>query len=236
MDTIPRTSGIYQITCTPTGKIYIGSAANLSHRHHVHMSRLQSHIHENTYLQHAWDKYGADAFEFTVIELVLSSFRLEREQYWLDKLQPYDRAHGFNISVKAGAPMAGRKHTQETRDRLRITSAKHRHTEETKRMMSERNKGKVFGVQTESSRQKRADARRGMKHTPETIQKMQESARRVQTSARSYIVTTPEGEELVITNLSRFCEEHALSLGCMRNIAAGHAKQHQGYRCRYPED
>jgi group I intron endonuclease len=94
MDTIPRTSGIYQITCTPTGKIYIGSAANLSHRHHVHMSRLQSHIHENTYLQHAWDKYGADAFEFTVIELVLSSFRLERELYWLDKLQPYDRARG----------------------------------------------------------------------------------------------------------------------------------------------
>jgi len=144
MSSVPRSAGIYQITCTGNGKIYIGSAQNLEQRRRAHWKRLKGGYHENDYLQHAWNKYGADSFVFVIIEECNAECRLDREQYWLDTLQPCNREIGFNVSVKAGAPMAGRRHTPETLAKMSRSSTGRKHTEETRRMMSERNKGKVF--------------------------------------------------------------------------------------------
>src|SRR5262245_46212173 len=66
----PRSSGIYQIRCIPTGKIYIGSAANLRARWDQHRRLLRRGKHANVYLQKAWDKHGEANFEFSVLELV----------------------------------------------------------------------------------------------------------------------------------------------------------------------
>src|SRR6266705_1935061 len=46
-------SGIYQITCTANGKIYIGSAANLHRRQRIHYCELQQNKHYNPHLQNA---------------------------------------------------------------------------------------------------------------------------------------------------------------------------------------
>lgn len=234
MTTIPRTSGIYQILCVPTGKVYIGSTKNLAYRWKRHAQLLRLQRHENSYLQHAWNKYGASAFEFTVIELVLSSFRVEREQFWLDKLRPYDRERGFNISLKADAPMAGRKHTQESIEKMSHASTGFRHTEETKRMMSERNKGKMFGVQTEESRRKRSVAAKGRKRTPETIERIRQIKLEKNAAVRRYVITDPSGEVQEIENLARFCRENHLSKDCMRQVVSGKKTHHKGWTCRYP--
>ena len=66
----PHASGVYQIRCIPTGKIYVGSAVNLSKRQRDHVNSLRQGDHENVYLQRAWDKYGEENFEFTVLEFV----------------------------------------------------------------------------------------------------------------------------------------------------------------------
>jgi hypothetical protein len=43
-------------------------------------------------LQNAWNKYGEDNFYFSVLELVPDKDKLiEREQYWIDKLNACDR-------------------------------------------------------------------------------------------------------------------------------------------------
>jgi group I intron endonuclease len=97
-DSIPYTSGIYRITCSATGKFYIGSTANLHKRYNQHFNSLRNSLHCNRRMQNAWNKYGPDAFVFEVIELVLSPFLLEREQYWLDKLKPF-----FNLAPVAGS-------------------------------------------------------------------------------------------------------------------------------------
>lgn len=235
VDSIPQTSGIYQILCVPTGKVYVGSAKNIAHRWNVHKKRLRANRHENTYLQAAWNKYGADAFTFQVIESVDECALLVREQYWMDNLQSCNRDRGFNISTRAGAPMAGRKHTPETLQRLSQANTGRHHTEETKRMMSERNKGRRFGTQTPESLRKHAESMRGFRHTPESIEKMRQSARRVQTSAREFIITTPDGAVLRVINLSRFCEDNGLSRACMQQVARGYARQHKGYTCAYPD-
>lgn len=103
MAKIPRASGIYQIRCIPTGKIYVGSAVNMRARWFRHRWALRRGIHGNAYLQAAWDKYGEDGFEFCVVEFVEKSKLLSAEQAWLDSTRCTDRSVGFNISPTAGS-------------------------------------------------------------------------------------------------------------------------------------
>ena len=63
-------SGIYSITNIANGKIYVGSSLFLSKRIMQHKSDLKQKRHKNSRLQNAWNKYGADAFAFNVIEHV----------------------------------------------------------------------------------------------------------------------------------------------------------------------
>ena len=101
---LPRVSGIYQIRCLPTGKIYIGSAVNLRDRWGGHRRSLRRGTHSNAHLQRSWDLYGEAKFDFTVVELVDSSGRLEAEQRWLDRTGCANRNIGFNIFAIAGSP------------------------------------------------------------------------------------------------------------------------------------
>lgn len=102
--TIPRSSGIYQIRCIPTGKIYIGSAVSLRDRWDKHRASLRKGKHRNIHLQSAWDKYGEESFEFLILELVGRAGLLEAEQAWIDKTKCTDRTIGFNIYEIAGSP------------------------------------------------------------------------------------------------------------------------------------
>jgi hypothetical protein len=111
---IPQTSGIYKVVCLPNGKVYVGSAVNLHQRHLDHWQKLSRCQHRNIHLQRAWNKYGEQAFIFEVIELVLASFILEREQYWIDKLHCCDDRKGFNISPTAGSSF-GIRHSEDFR-------------------------------------------------------------------------------------------------------------------------
>jgi hypothetical protein len=97
-------SGIYQIRCIANDKIYIGSSVDLRNRWAVHCSSLRRRAHSNSYLQAAWDKYGEDAFDFTIIEYVPRDDLLKAEQRWIDQTCCTDRSIGFNIFEEAGSP------------------------------------------------------------------------------------------------------------------------------------
>jgi len=101
---IPRASGIYQIRCIPTGKIYVGSAVNMRARWIRHRWELRRSIHGNEHLQSGWDKYGEDSFECSVLEFAERYALLSAEQAWLDRTRCFDRSIGFNISSTAGSP------------------------------------------------------------------------------------------------------------------------------------
>jgi group I intron endonuclease len=89
-------------------KIYVGSAKNLDERKCSHF-KLQN---SSKYLTNAIKKYGKKNFKFYVLEYVEDKTKLiEREQYYLNKLQPFvDMNKGYNISHTAGSPL-GSKHT-----------------------------------------------------------------------------------------------------------------------------
>ena len=101
---LPCASGIYQIRCIPTDKIYIGSTVNLRSRWGRHQRSLRQGKHANSHLQNAWDRYGEAAFEFSVLEYVDKAALLDAEQKWLDESRRTDKSIGFNLSTIAGSP------------------------------------------------------------------------------------------------------------------------------------
>jgi hypothetical protein len=58
--------GIYLITNSANGKVYVGQARKISTRWSIHKHHLRCGTHNNRYLQRAWDKLGESAFVFSV--------------------------------------------------------------------------------------------------------------------------------------------------------------------------
>lgn len=86
-DAIVASSGIYTITHTASGKAYVGSARSIQRRWKRHITDLNCERHHSVKLQRAWAKYGADAFQFLIVEAVeVEDDLVRREQYWIDRL------------------------------------------------------------------------------------------------------------------------------------------------------
>lgn len=100
--------------------MYIGSAIDMINRFNCHKYDLRNKRHPNQKLQRAWEKYGEDNFEFSVLEYIEDKNTLVGiEQSYLDSIDVF--SGGYNICKKAGSRL-GMKHTPETKEKLRITS------------------------------------------------------------------------------------------------------------------
>ena len=89
-------SGIYLIKNIVNNKIYIGSAKDINRRWVQHKSSLRLQTHHSNKLQNGFNKYGVDAFVYSVIEFCSEDLMMIREQYWIDLLTPW-----YNVSLKA---------------------------------------------------------------------------------------------------------------------------------------
>ena len=91
---------IYQIRNKVNNKIYIGSTNNLKRRWESHIYQLKNNMHHSIKLQKAWNKYGEDNFEFSIIEEFNSDNEDDKyikEQYYLDLYESYTDK-GYNMS------------------------------------------------------------------------------------------------------------------------------------------
>lgn len=110
---ILMSSGIYKIVNNLNGKFYVGSSTNLHKRESDHFSGLRRGNHPNLYLQRSYNTYGEENFTFCILETCEIVYLLEREQHYIDTLNPE-----YNISRVAGNTL-GYKHTKETLEHLR---------------------------------------------------------------------------------------------------------------------
>ena len=94
---VERLAYIYKIENTINKKFYIGSSVNYKRRWEQHIYELNKNKHDNIHLQRAWNKYGKDNFEFSIIEECENSNQYIEEQYYLDMLQPFGDI-GYNMS------------------------------------------------------------------------------------------------------------------------------------------
>jgi group I intron endonuclease len=142
-------------------KCYIGSSDNVKKRFRTHKRALKLGIHHSAPLQRAWNKYGQDNFEFLILKITDKQSKLADEQVYIDEYKP-----AYNVSRSSTAPMAGRKHKEETKSKMsswkRPKGLDHHLT------------GKK---QSEDHKQKLAISKRGSKRSAETRKKMSDTAK-----------------------------------------------------------
>lgn len=113
----PSHAGIYAIEHLASGMRYIGSAVNIRKRWEIHRHYLHNGTHHCQHLQRAWEKYGADAFAWRVIEVVADVHMLiQREQYWINHYRATSPTTLYNASPTAGSCL-GRKQSPEERQK-----------------------------------------------------------------------------------------------------------------------
>lgn len=116
-------SGIYKITNKKTSRFYIGSSRDMENRWEAHKRDLNKDMHINPKLQNAWNFYGPENFSFSIIEETSNDpiLLLEREQYYLDTFQPYNRNIGYNIcrNAKGGDNFTHNPNREAIRENLR---------------------------------------------------------------------------------------------------------------------
>lgn len=147
-----RISCVYKIINLITGEFYIGSSINFESRRRGHLRLLKNNIHSSKHLQNSYNKYGLNNFIFHIIEICKPEKTREYEQIYIDSLKP-----SFNIALEATAPMTGRKHSEETKQKWKGRKAWNKgikRTEVEKLLMSEVKKLR-YSMLTEEEKFKR---------------------------------------------------------------------------------
>lgn len=93
-----RKSGIYCIENMINNKKYIGQSVDLEERWRKHISELNHNDHHNSYLQHSWNKYGKDNFNFYILEYCNVDSLNDKERYYISLYNTIDRDIGYNLT------------------------------------------------------------------------------------------------------------------------------------------
>ena len=235
----PNFSGVYAIFCKPTGKVYVGSAANICRRWRNHRLHLRKGTHHSQHLQRAWDKYGECEFSFEVLEEATGEALLRVEQRYIDKFMAADRARGFNIAPVAGSTLGIKLLPFSLAHREKISSALKgkQHSAEHKAKSSAVRKGRPSGRKgiplnlSENSREAMRAAKIGKKLSAEHIAKLvvahtgkkrSASARANMSAARKGVPATERQMASILSTAQKrkkFSDQQVAEI--RRRIAAG---------------
>lgn len=159
-------SGVYRIWNVVTGQSYIGSSRHIYRRWAQHIGTLPRGKHLSPYLQRSWNRHGATAFIFEILEIVAPDERIMREQVYLDIAKP-----AYNSCPVAGKT-EGWKHSQESIEKMRRVQSCRKPfklTPEQAHKISLAKKGKPRPQSVKDALRK---AKLGKKLSPETCAKM----------------------------------------------------------------
>jgi hypothetical protein len=120
---------------------------------------------------------------------------------------------GYNSTLGGEAPMRGRKHTDATKVKIAGNRVYKRGKEHpgygTKSpWLAERNKLKLYGSPSGEN----------------------------SALAKTYLITQPDGAEVVVRGITQYCRENGLNQGNMCRVARGEQGQHKGYRVKVIKD
>jgi group I intron endonuclease len=207
---------IYLIKCLINNKIYVGSSVNLRNRINRHYNDLINNKHASNHLQNAFNLYGNENFIVEVLVYCDRENILQQEQYFLDKLKPWDRLIGYNTCEIAGSP-SKRVLTEDQKKKISDSLKGRIVSEETRKKIGDSNRGKI---QPKEAVEKSRLANIGRKQNEDTIEK----------KSKKYSFIDKEGKIYIGTNLKRFADEHGLHRFNLSKVLSGERKSHKGFK------
>jgi group I intron endonuclease len=201
--------GVYSITCTANGKVYIGQSISLNQRKTSHFTSLKRGKHTNPILQSCYNKYGPDCLVFEVLVECPKDDLTAWEQILVNAQRLKNPESVMNIGECVDNPRRGMAHSTETK--TQISTAKlgnqcavgnsgrlgRSHSEVTKVRMSKprtwKNKENIISVHTK----------------PYRLEK--------------------DGQIYAGANIRQFCREHGLNQSAMSKVLRGRNRHHKGF-------
>lgn len=198
---------IYQITNTVTGRFYVGSAKDLDRRISAHRSQLK-YLIGRAINKHGWDAFKVDVLEHVDCETML----LEREQHWLDTLQPFPPS-GYNMCRTAGSTL-GKEWSDTHRENMMTSIEGHGDWGGWNRGCVPWNKDQVWSEEQKDylSKQRLGKLKGATNH-----------------KSLSCFFINPQGVEVYTESISMLCKEHDLHVGAMCDVRKGRRNQHKGW-------
>lgn len=181
--------GIYCITNIVNFKKYVGQSTSIQLRWRTHKSALRYGRYGSSHFQKAWNKYGEENFEFSILEECENDVETltKKEDYWINFYDTRNPDKGYNSreagihgkrseesNEKIRIARTGTKASEESKERNRISNTGRKHSEETKKKISEANKGKP---KSEETKEKLRIGRLGKKMSDETKKKISDKGR-----------------------------------------------------------
>jgi len=94
-----KNGGIYSITCTANGRVYIGATMDFRLRWGRHRHELRKGIHHALELQNSFFIYGEESLVYAIVERIDHSDELRcAEQKWIHFFETNTAEKGFNTT------------------------------------------------------------------------------------------------------------------------------------------
>lgn len=224
---------IYKIT-SPNGKIYIGQTMNFKRRKYYYNSgnfKQQIKLHNNV-MYYKWNP--CDTIE--IIEECLCGVDKilinEREKYWILYYDSFNT--GLNCN-EGGHGNLGHKHTDESREKMKLSKIGIKHTEARNKKKRELRKGKKH---TEESKLKMSIIKK------ENMNDTTKNKIRIGLMGNQNGIGNKGGSKKVIClnnniiydSIKQACDELGLHSGGIINVCKGKYKQTKGYKFKYYEE
>lgn len=173
--------GVYKISnnLCPEGKYYIGYSCNVKQRLQKHKSTLRGGKHCNIRMQRAYDKYGADCFDYEILQECETEEEAKNvELSYLEDLSIRDKLYNLHYNSSGGDLMTYHPNKEQIIERMKNTQKEQiskmskeerqerwgqsgekngmygrTHTDEVKRLYSEMHKGNTYRLGKKASQE-----------------------------------------------------------------------------------
>lgn len=250
---------IYKITSKTTNLSYIGETSKtLEKRWKWHINHAKRNKPSATKFHKQIYEQGFDNWNLEILEEnVLTENRVEKERYWIEKYNTFNNGYNMNkggggvvfFSEKIRNQMSknrkGRIVTKETRNKISQSQKGKLVSEETKKKISEAGKGHVTSDVTkqklriantgrklsDEAKLKISKVQKGRKKSKEQVEKHRIFMIGQNYRASNYKVTEPNGTEIIVHDLQKYCKSQNINQYNMYAVAAGKRSHHKKYRC-----
>lgn len=208
---------VYCFHCLINGKKYIGASTMIRSRIYQHRANVKGNLYPHIIFYQEVRKYGWENFIFGIIEYTDKESIDERERYWIKEYKTLTEGYNMtsggkglrdrtpDIEERRIQSRSGYVTSESTKEKLRITSSKLKHSPETIQLIKQ------------NRRNQKVQPFTGRKHSEEVILKR----------SCTYLITYDNGRTEEVTNLARFARENGYLEQSIHKIKKGEMNKHK---------